>query len=161
MHRLLNVTTGYLKFTFACMLGATALFALTGLAITTPGTVAVVALLGVAVFLVVRMEWKAKRRAWEISARSRGESEITPQSIARWLAVSQITSLLFVDDSEPLPMEAAAIWVCQFTLPNDSKAIPDQADKANRDQSVVSMVASTVEHHQKDFPGKCPDLRGK
>jgi hypothetical protein len=47
-------------------------------------------------------------------------------------------------------MEAAAIWVCQFTLPNDSKAIPDQADKANRDQSVVSMVASTVEHHQKD-----------
>lgn len=61
MQRLLTVSSTYLKFTFACMLAGTAVFSLTGLAMTSPKIFLLVIAVAVAAFFIVR--GTARRKA--------------------------------------------------------------------------------------------------
>ncbi len=73
MQRVLTVTYGYLKFTFASMLAATVLFTLTSLAITSLRTFFLVVVVGVLIFLLARGEFQTKRRHDELRKRQNCE----------------------------------------------------------------------------------------
>lgn len=61
LQRLLDVTSGYLKFTFACMLAGTAIFFFAGLAMAEPRVFLLVVALLASAYFVVRMEIKSYR----------------------------------------------------------------------------------------------------
>jgi hypothetical protein len=82
MQRLLTVSSTYLKFTFACMLGATAVFSLAGLAIASPKIFLPVVAVTLAAFFIVRVEVKSWRHIREISDRTSAVSHPIEESFA-------------------------------------------------------------------------------
>ena len=66
LQRLLDVTSGYLKFTFACMLAGTAIFFFAGLAMAEPRVFLLVVALLAGGYFVVRMEIKSYQ-LWRVA----------------------------------------------------------------------------------------------
>src|SRR5260370_38639599 len=116
MQRLLPVTSGYLKFTFACMLAGTAVFFLTGLAITAPSTVLIVMALAAAGFLVVRMDVKSHRHARELSKKNDPTSDPTKDIKAwgKYLGSSDETTMVFSGLNEEIRMDSPTLWVSEW-----------------------------------------------
>src|SRR5579864_2795159 len=75
IQRVLTVTSGYLKFTFACMLAGTVAFFLAGMAITAPGIFLIVLAVITAVGLIVRDEVMTHRRGRELTKKYRDPKE--------------------------------------------------------------------------------------
>ena len=119
MQRLMHVTSGYLTFTFTCMLAGAAIFLLTGLALTQPRVFFVVLALVLAAFFVVRMEVKAHRHSLELNSISMSDPNRLDKSIVEMLAFTEATSVLLSTLTAEPTLEVSAFWVTEWTLTRD------------------------------------------
>jgi hypothetical protein len=88
MHRLLAVTTGYLKYTLMCMVGGAILFSLAGLEMTAPKAFLVVMIVAIGASLVVRADLNIRRRSGLAAKRYR-ENPDADEGWAELLSMSQ------------------------------------------------------------------------
>jgi hypothetical protein len=148
IQRLLDVTSGYLKFTFACMLAGTATFFFMGLAITSPQTFLIVMAIAAGAFLVVRMEVRDRRRARERSKRPEDpdEHERIRQSIVEWLTLAQATTMVVSSVNRPISTEATSLWISEWDHTYDPKAIPASAfvDETILQKAEISLAINTL-----------------
>jgi len=155
MQRLLTVTSGYLKFTFACMLAGTAAFFLTGLAITAPTTFLIVMALAVAVFLVVRMEVKSHRHARELSKKNDPTSDPTKdiKALVKYLAFAEATTMVLSGVNDEIRIDAPALWVSEWHHTYDPTTTPESAlmDKAVLEKAKMASAAKDLQQLQKEL----------
>ena len=156
MQRLLTVTSGYLKFTFACMLAGTAAFSLAGLAITDFKIFIIVVGIAVAAFLIVRMEVRSHRHARELSKRNdtKAKAQTEIKELVECLALAEATSVLLLSVSDEIRMmDAPSLWVSEWDYTYDPKAIPPSAllDKAILETTEMSLATKSLTLHQKEL----------
>jgi hypothetical protein len=155
MHRLFAVAYGYLRFAFLCLLGSTSLFALSGLAIKSPSIFAVVALVGIAAFFIVRMELRTTQRARERSKRS-DDPKIDARIFAGLAAYAQAADFLVGSFTETQKIQPGALWVCEIkhtpikhTI--DIKSLPDQPHSADLERAYITLALKDLEGRQKEL----------
>lgn len=147
MHRLFAVTSGYLKYTFLCMLGGTIIFSLAGLSVTNLKAFFMVMLIGLGAFLVVRMEMRSHRRTREISRRPE-----RPHDAVAWAEVLSISqgltaglaaayaplTLLSTKKTERVPSDIQSILITQWNIQASSGSHQSELFRYKHDAEVVT-----------------------
>jgi hypothetical protein len=156
MQRLLTVTSGYLKFTFACMLAGTAAFFLTGLAIAAPSTFLIVMVLAAGLFLVVRMEVKSHCHARELSKKTDPSSDptIDIKALVKYLAFAEATTTVLLSGVyDEIRIDAPALWVSEWHHTYDPTTTPESAlmDKAVLEKAKMASAAKDLQQLQREL----------
>jgi hypothetical protein len=156
MQRLISVTSLYLKFTFACMLGGTAIFFLAGLAITDLKVFLIVMTVAVAAFLVVRMEVKSHRHARALGEKnnSKDKNKAEVKALIEYLALAEATSMVFLSVSDEIRMmDAPSLWVSEWDHTYDPRAIPSNVllDRDLLEATEMSLATKSLARHQKEL----------
>jgi len=154
MQRLLNVSYGYLKFTFLSMLVATLLFAAASLGISSPRAFSLVAILGFAVFLLARSELQISRRHKELRGKLQ-TPELAQESLTQVLAFTQATSLLVYGLGNTAPGEARTLFVTEWIFKHDpSKVGKEQTSPVDGGivaNDEVALASKALERHRKEL----------
>jgi hypothetical protein len=131
MQRLLTVTTGYLKFTFACMVGGAVIFFLASLALIDPVKFLGVLAVLVAAFLIVHMEVRSHRRTRELSKRP-DDPDADVRALVKYLAFAEATTMAassidaltnVTDAINEIRMDKAALWVSEWNYSYQPKEV--------------------------------------
>jgi hypothetical protein len=149
MERLLSVTYGYLKFTFVSMMVAASVFTLAGLAPTSPTYFVAILALGFLLFLTIRSEAKTKRRHQELRQQQKSE-DLTPESLAQWLAFVQATSLLSTSITDAIPGKALPLLVLDWSYNSDPKLVTVATPMGQpfNEKVKIAFAAAALQRHQ-------------
>ncbi len=152
MHRVLNVTFGYLRFTFACMAGATTLFMLAGLAISTPKAFLVVMLIGLATFFVVRSEIKTHRHALAISKKAQDPQQDI-KAIMGYFALAEAATIILSDLSPSIAIRKPSVWVSDWNYRYTPPPIPDPSsiDKGALEKAEILAAVNDLKAYQQEL----------
>lgn len=154
MQRLLNVSYGYLKFTFTSMLAATILFAATGLAIASPRIFVLVTIVTAAVFFIARSELQISRRHQELRGKPQ-TPELAQETLTQVLAFTQATTLLIYGVGNTNPGEDRTLFVTEWIFKHDPSKVSKEPTsfvggglQANDE---VAMASKALERHRKEL----------
>jgi hypothetical protein len=150
MHRLLTVTTGYLKYTFAVMLAGTVLFSLAGLAVTQPRVFVIVVLVGIALFFIARIEIKDRERVRKHRSTVPDDPKEIAKSLAQLLAFSHATNVLA--GAATISVESAgSIFITEWLHTYDPMYVTppvDTGDKKHFEEIQLALILKTLKAHE-------------
>jgi|SRR5579871_333509 len=152
MERLFSVTYGYLRFTFLSVIAAASVFALASLAPTSPTSFVAILVLCVLVYLTIRSEAKAKRRHQELRRQQEPE-DLTPESLAQWLALVQATSLLSASITDAIPANSLPLLVLDWSYNSDPNLVilAAQMGKPLNDKDKIAFATAALQRHQEEL----------
>ncbi len=132
-----------------CTIGATALFALTGLAISSPLVFLLVALVAVLGFFVYRSERELYLRAHKPS-RPQDLAKLETKAFAEWLSFATAADVLLSSITDKTKLEAGAIWVLEYkyiSLKNPNVSLNTPVD----DGEQLRIALEIFQQHRKAF----------
>lgn len=153
MQRLLNVTYGYLKFTFACMLGATALFFLAGLAITATTTFLIIMAVALVVFLIVRMEAKSDQHTRELSKKA-DDPKGTAKALVEFIAYAEAANMVLASlGDQKIDVDATSLWISEWSHKYDPKSALQSPlmDKALLEKAELTSALNSLQVYEKEL----------
>src|SRR5258708_5816842 len=146
MLRLLSVTSGYLRFTLACMLASTAAFFMAGLAITAPRLFLLFLALSAAAFLLVRVEMKSHRQARELSRKNDPKEDI--KALIEYLAFAEATSMVISGINDQIKIKTPSLWISEWHHTDDPTTILDGAlmDTSFLEKAEIATAIKDLQH---------------